>query len=266
MKVYGEEVVYDRESIPSLLKWVEPNSRVLEFGPAYGYMTRYMKEFLNCKVTCVELNPEMKPILEQYAEKVVIANLDDCIWDKEISGEFDFIIFGDVLEHLRYPKKVMEIAIRFGDCVLTSIPNIAHSSIILNLLNGDFTYRKLGLLDDTHIHFFTRKSIYEMMSSLNMHRVGECNTIRLYPSAIEAHIPYMKNWCAAISIIRKPDTSVYQFVNKWIKSDIKIENCKEFRIPIYLVAKVLVIDILRYYVDRFNLHNVFLQKVWNKIK
>lgn len=266
MKVYGEDVVYDRESIPSLLKWVEPNSRILEFGPAYGYMTRYMKEFLNCKVTCVELNPEMKPILEQYAEKVIIANLDDCTWNNEISGKFDFIIFGDVLEHLRYPEKVMKIAIRFGDCVLTSIPNIAHSSVILSLLNGDFTYRRLGLLDNTHIHFFTRKSIYEMMSSLSLYSVEENNNIELYPSATEFHRSYIKNLCVALSIIRKSDTSVYQFVNKWVKSDVKLNEHKGFRIPIYLVAKVLLLDTLRYYVDNLNLGNSFIQKVWLKIK
>lgn len=266
MKVYGEEVVYDKESIPSILKWVESNSRILEFGPAYGYMTRYMKEYLNCNVTCIELNPEMKPILEQYAEKVIIADLDDCTWEQEISGKFDFIIFGDVLEHLRYPQKVMEIAILFGDCVLTSIPNIAHSSIILGLLNGDFTYRNLGLLDDTHIHFFTRKSIYEMMNSLNMYSVEENNSIKLYPSATEFHRPYLKNWCTALSIIHKPDTSVYQFVNKWVRSDIKIKDCRGYRIPIYLVPKVLLLDTLRYFVDNFNLRSAYLQKIWFKIK
>ena len=52
MKIYGtDQIVYTPNNIPQILMWVKPNSRVLEFGPGMGYMTRYMKEQLHCHAT-----------------------------------------------------------------------------------------------------------------------------------------------------------------------------------------------------------------------
>lgn len=228
-KTYGsEDLSYDVEHLPSILKWIKPNSRVLEFGPAMGYMTRYMRDNLNCKVTAVEISPDMAKIAGQYTDKIIIANLDTDNWDEQIDGLFDYIIFADVLEHLRDPQTTIQKASTFlsptGN-ILTSIPNIGHSSIIMSLMDGEFEYHKYGLLDNTHIHFFTRKSVKEMMDACGLYSECQADLI-MRPGSTELKKFYANHPLAILNVLRKKDSSVYQFINKWslIKTPaIKIE-------------------------------------------
>ena len=83
-------------------------------------------------------------------------------------GYFDYIIFGDVLEHLHSPAAVLENMKRYlkpDGAILASIPNIMHISVISNLLNGYFTYEDSGILDKTHLRFFTKNEITRMFSN-----------------------------------------------------------------------------------------------------
>ena len=81
---------------------------------------------------------------------------------------FDYIIFGDVLEHLHDPLRTIRYCRRFlksGGCIIASIPNVMHISVMQKLLNGDFTYTDDGLLDKTHIHLFTLNEIVKMFQA-----------------------------------------------------------------------------------------------------
>lgn len=268
-KTYGErDQKYTKDNCPTILKWITPNSRVLEFGPAYGYMTRYMKEELNCCVTCVELNSDMREILQQWAEQVIIADLDTDSWEDQVRGKFDYIIFADVLEHLRNPLLTMGKAIQFSNCIVTSIPNIGHASILLSLLDGEFIYHQLGLLDNTHIHFFTRKSINELMVTFNFRCSDEKNNINLYPFNTEFKKFYAQHLLAAWSIVRKPDSSVYQFVNKWEKMDDAVLdiNTKPLCHSISQSIRILTLDILKFLFEACHFKKTnFLRKIWKKI-
>lgn len=269
MKIYGNTtMVYTKETAPGILQWVKPNSRVLEFGPAYGYMTRYLKEVLHCQVTCIELNASMKSTLEQYAEKVIIADLDLDSWEEQLDGNFDFIIFGDVLEHLRNPLFAMEKATVFGDCVLTSVPNIGHSSIILSLLSGEFAYQTYGLLDDTHVHFFTRKSIEDLMNTCSFEYEDENSVMVLYPFDTEFKMSYARHLLAAWSIVRKRDSSVYQFVNKWkrVSSEAAINKSVPTRTSCIKSNKIILLDSIKHYLTKYQLKNHLLEKIWLKIR
>ena len=78
---------------------------------------------------------------------------------------FDVVMFGDVLEHLLDPEAVLVKVVSLlnpDGYVVASIPNVAHASIVLNLMAGEFKYTDLGLLDKTHLRFFTRSSIETM--------------------------------------------------------------------------------------------------------
>lgn len=99
--------------------------------------------------------------------------------------QFDCIIFGDVLEHLLDPwavlKKVKPFLKREG-AILSSIPNIGHISTVLELLAGRFTYTDAGLMDQTHLRFFTLHEIHALFQSAGFH-VRELETIRVqHPS------------------------------------------------------------------------------------
>ena len=118
-----------------------------------GYMTRYMKEELDCRVTEVEISAEMARHAALYAEQMVVGNLDTDPWFETIEGPFDYVVMGDVLEHLRNPRKTLEKAVSLlkpGGFILSSVPNISHNAVVMGLLKGEFPYQSFGLLDDTH--------------------------------------------------------------------------------------------------------------------
>ena len=157
----------DRNSLSVLVGKVKPNSLVLEFGPANGRMTKYMKERLNCKVYAVEIDEDAAKDAAQYTEKIIVDSIENYRWQEEFKDlQFDYIIFADVLEHLYYPEKVLKSVrdfLREDGSILVSIPNIAHNAIIINLLKNEFNYHPTGLLDDTHIRFFTKKTFDELI-------------------------------------------------------------------------------------------------------
>ena len=151
-----------KNSISVILNRIKPNSTILEFGPAHGRMTKYLRDTLNCKVYAVEIDEKAAKHAEQFTEKIIIDSIETYSWEKAFAGiEFDYIIFADVLEHLYHPGKVLERIRNFlkeDGSILISIPNIAHNAIILGLMKGEFNYGPVGLLDDTHIRFFTKKT------------------------------------------------------------------------------------------------------------
>jgi len=81
------------------------------------------------------------------------------------------VVFADVLEHLKRPGDAIRGAARHlapGGLVIASIPNIAHLSIRVELMEGGFAYEKLGLLDDTHLKYFTKKTIEDMFEAAGL--------------------------------------------------------------------------------------------------
>lgn len=168
MNKYDSELNLDnRNSLSVLLSRIKPNSMILEFGPANGRMTKYMKEQLNCKVYAVEMDGNAAKDAEKYTERIIVDNIENYIWQEEFKNlKFDYIIFADVLEHLYYPEQVLVSVRDFlkeDASILVSIPNIAHNSIIINLLKNEFNYNSIGLLDNTHIRFFTKKTFDELI-------------------------------------------------------------------------------------------------------
>ena len=114
---------------------------------------------------------------EAYAE---VRSLD--LDDPDVSSldgyekKFDVIVFGDVLEHLREPQKVLRTFSRFlkgSGCFVVSLPNVAHVSIKANLLLNDFRYTPVGILDETHLRFFTCRTIPAFFSDIGL-EVEEC--------------------------------------------------------------------------------------------
>jgi SAM-dependent methyltransferase len=128
---------------------------------------------------------------------------------------FDVVLLGDVLEHLRAPdrllRKLPQVLRPFG-CLVVSLPNVAHASVRLALLSGDFTYSDEGLLDRTHLRFFTLRSIvalfreagYEIRAMRRI-RVGFFDTdVRL--SIENVALGTLRK------LLRDPEASTYQFV------------------------------------------------------
>ena len=157
------ERIHENDSHGIILSQIAPSSIVLECGCASGYMTRYMTEVRGAKVSIVELSPSDYEKAREYAADGICADLESREWWDYYQGQkFDYILFADVLEHLRNPESVLNRAVdllKEDGTVIASIPNVAHADILVNLLNGRWNYTPLGLLDNTHIHFWAEKNL-----------------------------------------------------------------------------------------------------------
>lgn len=159
----------DNSSLKKMLCLIGENKRVIDFGCATGYFARLLSN-RGCKVTGVEVNPKAAKIAEKYCEQVIIADLDfaslnNILSEHILDKKFDVAVFGDVLEHLRNPWKVLgetRNILKSQGYVIASIPNIAHGAIRLALLQGTFEYKPLGILDNTHLRFFTRNTVKQL--------------------------------------------------------------------------------------------------------
>jgi 2-polyprenyl-3-methyl-5-hydroxy-6-metoxy-1,4-benzoquinol methylase len=156
-----------------IIHLVGKNKKVLEFGCAGGHMSKVLKEKYGCEVVGLEINPEDAEIAKAYCEEIIVCDIEDLEWCEKLSGaQFDVAIFADVLEHLKRPerplKRVRDFLKKDGH-ILISVPNIANINIRLELLSGSFEYEDLGILDDTHLKYFTLKSIINLIESAKLY-------------------------------------------------------------------------------------------------
>src|SRR3990172_7821963 len=139
-----------------LILLVGRNKRVLEVGPATGYITRVLQE-RGCRVTAVEKDPSAAAASASSCERMIVGDVEEMDFASTFAGElFDVVVFGEVLEHLVDPHRALVEAakvLRGGGYVVASVPNVAHGSVRLALLDGAFPYTERGLLDYTHLRF-----------------------------------------------------------------------------------------------------------------
>jgi SAM-dependent methyltransferase len=131
------------------------------FGLVDG--SKMLLERLGCTVTGIEIDPIAAEDARPYCEHLIIGSIETLDLAKELRDRrFDAITFADVLEHLYDPaetlKKVRAFLSEDGH-LIASIPNIAHAAICWEIAHGRFDYRKFGLLDNTHIRFFTKRNV-----------------------------------------------------------------------------------------------------------
>ncbi len=140
--------------------------RVLEVGCDLGVTLLEIKNrYPNSQICGLELNKASVEIAKHLAE-VKMGNIEDM--ELPFEGKFDYIIFGDVLEHLHDPQGVLRFCkekLNQNGAIIASIPNIMHISVMQQLLQGRFQYEDTGLLDRTHIHFFTYYEIIQMFEA-----------------------------------------------------------------------------------------------------
>ncbi len=155
------------ESLSKLSGRMVRGAEVLELGPAAGYFTRILKTALDCTVDAIEIDAEMAEKARPHCREIIVADLDALDWRTAFVGRrYDTIIAADVLEHLRSPERALRALVsrlKPGGKLLISLPNIAYSGMIFGLLEDDFRYRAEGLLDRTHLKFFTRTTLEEML-------------------------------------------------------------------------------------------------------
>lgn len=159
------------DRIAELLRYVEGHRRVLEIGCSAGHVSAALKERGHF-VYGIEIDPVSAEAARSIADVVAVADLDcQAIADAVTERDFDALIVGDVLEHLRDPAATLREACALlapGAVIALSLPNVAFHDVRLALLEGEWTYRGTGLLDETHLRFFTRRTVFALASSAGL--------------------------------------------------------------------------------------------------
>ncbi len=197
------------------LELIGDAARVLDVGCSSGYLGAA----LACPgrtVTGVERDPEAARVASERLDEVVVADLDGTPLRELFAGrQFDAVVLGDILEHLADPEAALRDAVELlapGGAVVASIPNVAHGALRLALLQGRWRYRDEGLLDRTHIRFFTRASVLELVHGAGL-AVSRWYATVLDPLATEVDVDVTGVPQAVVDWVREQeDALTYQFV------------------------------------------------------
>lgn len=200
-----------------VVHFVEQGSRVLELGPATGYMSRVFSE-RGCTVVGIEFDPGMAERASKFCERMIVGDLDALDLEAELEGDrFDAIVAADVIEHLKDPlgalRRLRPFLKEEGRFVI-SIPNVAHGSVRLALLSGRFEYRPWGLLDSTHLRFFTRTTFERLLDEAGLSLIElRRHDLSLAASEIEFDQSALPAGLRE-ALEADPDARTYQFVAK----------------------------------------------------
>ena len=167
------------------------NRVVLDVGCAWGYLAEALR-VNGCRVTGIEKDAAAAEQAREFCENIVIGDADDPDVLREAGKDFGVIICADVLEHLVDPwttlKSLKNLLASNGELIV-SIPNIAYWQMRLHLLIGRFDYTDTGLLDRTHLRFFTVDTFHRLLSEC-----GLTVTDRIINDAGLPGFPLPKDW------------------------------------------------------------------------
>lgn len=205
-----------------LVELVGRDRRVLDVGCAAGDLGRALRS-RGCRVAGVERDPDAAEAARGVLDEVLTGDVDELDLVGHFGKEsFDAVVLGDVLEHLPDPvaalRRLRPLLAREGS-VVASIPNVAHGAVRLALLKGRFDYRPLGLLDATHLRFFTRGSVYETFREAGLVPVDvRRTTAGVFDTEIGVR---REDFDEAVvdAVEGDPESTTYQFVLRAVPED-----------------------------------------------
>lgn len=213
---------------------VPSKSKVLDIGCSSGNFGKELIKRKKCIVDGIEIDEADYEAAKTKLRYVYHLNVErDSL--EVINEKYDIVYFGDVIEHLVNPLAVLETVKKVlnpDGKVLFSIPNMAYIAIRLGLLKGDFEYTETGLLDKTHLHFYSLDEVYRVFQEAG-YEINHLDFVKKdYPKDL------VKTWLEGIGLeasdrfykeVSKPEASAFQFVGTAVvASKKKIVKRKEF--------------------------------------
>jgi methionine biosynthesis protein MetW len=157
---YNTENIDPYEAGVLIASLVPSGARVLDVGCGTGFNSSLVRQQRNADVVCIEPEPERAEAARKRGLPVHQGYLTNKLG--ETLGKFDVVLFVDVLEHLANPGHLIRVAAKAlcddGRLVI-SVPNAAHWSVRASLLFGRFEYDQCGIMDATHLRWYTRSSL-----------------------------------------------------------------------------------------------------------
>lgn len=153
---------------------------IIELGCGEGSLGAALKQRQRCRVVGIELDQDAAAVARKRIDSVYCGDVEHIV--SILAETFDCIIGSEIIEHVEDPWSLLADARHIstpGGRLILSIPNIAHASVVGDLLRGHFDYSYLGLTCAGHLRFFTRRSIEEML------RIAGWDLVELTPQ----HVP-----------------------------------------------------------------------------
>lgn len=206
----------EQSSLQALSQCVQPGSRVLDLGCGTGALGTWLVAHKQCVVDGLTLSAEEASKAAPHYRKVVVDNLETADLPYIFAGDtYDCIVCADVLEHLPRPDRILNAChtlLSPGGQLLVSVPNAAYCGLVSELMHGRLDYRDEGLLDRTHLRFFTRATLLEFLAK---HRWAPTSL-----SVIQRDVPdsefklTFESLPPAVSryLLCMPDAMTYQFI------------------------------------------------------
>jgi 2-polyprenyl-3-methyl-5-hydroxy-6-metoxy-1,4-benzoquinol methylase len=140
---------------------------ILDVGCAVGYIGEFLRRHPPRRwLAAIELDSRAAAQARPHYDQLVVGSIEEQdVWDR-LERNVDAMIFGDVLEHTSDPVRVLQMAeshLTDEGIVIVSMPNVAHVKVRLRLLIGRFEYEEWGIMDRTHLRFFTRQTAQKML-------------------------------------------------------------------------------------------------------
>jgi 2-polyprenyl-3-methyl-5-hydroxy-6-metoxy-1,4-benzoquinol methylase len=201
-----------------LLAMIGHGKSVLDLGCGPGNLARILSDAGNT-VVGVDNDESSLAAASEFCERVVVADLrHDKLAEAVGSTDFDAVVLADVIEHVTNPVALLQKAkgfLRPGGFLYASIPNVAHGAVRLALLRGDFAYTRIGIMDETHVRFYTRASIEELFSESGYRIVEMTRTTA--PIFVESDlVPLVRrtdfNESVVAEIEHDPECETLQFI------------------------------------------------------
>jgi 2-polyprenyl-3-methyl-5-hydroxy-6-metoxy-1,4-benzoquinol methylase len=201
---------------------LRPGTRVLDIGVATGTLGKQFAE-AGLVMHGIEPHSAWAEVARPYYNDLLCGTLDDA--SDTFLASHDVVVCADVLEHIADPEQALRrlLPLQSEGCqFLVSVPNIANIWIRLNLLIGRFDYTDRGILDRTHLRFFTRRSLRAMFTSVGLHIVQ----LSVTPIPLNLIHPFFQQTAlgrfvhAVLARLTRalPALLGYQFVVKAVKS------------------------------------------------
>ena len=189
---YLEEVNQSILRAVRSLAATSPTLRVLDVGCGFGALGQEFRR-LGIEVWGIERDHTAVTLASKRLDRVIESDLADTdVIGRELDGtRFDLVVFSDVLEHTPDPRSVVGAYTPYlADTgrVIVSVPNVANWQTRLALLAGRFTYKDTGVLDRTHLRFFTKRSTVEFIGSCGL----QVQSVDFTPMLVRAVLPAVK--------------------------------------------------------------------------